>query len=157
MLFQHITMASTCKSFLKDVQKSFAKGTLKNVSYIKKLPINDKRLKGMIFKERAISFYIANKDKHRWLMTKHVAIWLMHATQEQIQRVHKTITSGNISIGKRGIIFNFQEIRGIPKATQSHYFHPHSCSNALDICYHDVLWERALLTIKNLRMFGIET
>ena len=58
-----------------------------------------------MFKERAISFYNANKEKYRWLITKHIALWFLNSTEDQVERVCKTLTSGNISIGKRGIIY----------------------------------------------------
>ena len=106
---------------------------------------NDKFEIGETFKKRALSFYITNKEKYRWLITKYIAIWFLHATEEQIKRVYKTLTSGNISIGKRGIILNFDEIYAIPNAEQSHYFHPHSCSNALDIHYHDVFMGKEII------------
>ena len=145
ILFQHITMVSNYESFLKDVKKSFATETLNNITYIKKMSIIDKLKIGEIFKKRALSFYIKNKEKYRWLITKHIAIWFLYATEEQIKRVHKTLTSGNISIGKRGIILNFEEIYEIPNAKQSHYFHPHSCSNTLDACYHDVFMGKDII------------
>ena len=69
----------------------------------------------------------------------------MYENKEQIKRVCKTLTSGNISIGKRGVMFNFQEIYEIPNAEQSHYFHPHSCTNNLDICYHDVFMGKNII------------
>ena len=106
---------------------------------------NDKFEIGDIFKKRAIRFYITNKEKYRWLITKHIAIWFLYATSEEIKRVYKTLTSGNISIGKRGIRFKFDEIKEIPNAQQSHYFHPHSCTTTLDIHYHDVFMGKNII------------
>ena len=62
----------------------------------------------------------------------------MNATEDQIQCVCKTLTSANISIGKRGIFFFFYEIYTIPAGEKRYYFHPHSYSNTLDTHYHRV-------------------
>ena len=88
---------------------------------------NDKFEIGEIFKKRAIRFYISNKEKHRWLITKYIAIWFLYANSEEIKRVYKTLTSGNISIGKRGIRFKFDLIGQIPNAQQSQYFQTFGC------------------------------
>ena len=148
ILFQHITMVSTYELFLKDVHESFATETLNNINYVKRMGLIDKFEIGEIFKKRAITFYITNKDKYRWLISKYIAIWFLYATSEDIKRVHKTLTSSNISIGKRGIRFNFEEINEIPNAQQSHYFHPHSCSTTLDIYYHDVFMGKKIINYK---------
>ena len=82
------------------------------------------------------------------MITKYIAIWFLHANSEEIKRVYKTLTSGNISIGKRGIRFKFDEIGQIPNAQQSQYFHTHSCTTTLDIYYHDVFMGKKIINYK---------
>ena len=107
VLFQHMNIVSTYESFFKDVREPFATNVLKNFTYINNLSITDKIQISDMLKERAISFYNTNKEKYRWLINKHVALWFMNANEDQTHRVHKILTSGNISIGKRGITFLF--------------------------------------------------
>ena len=90
VLFQHINISSTYDSFLRYVKEPFATEILKDITYIKNLLIIDKLKIGDMLKERAISFYNANKEKYRWLITKHIALWFLNATEDQIQRVCKT-------------------------------------------------------------------
>ena len=72
-------------------------------------------------------------------------MWFMNVTEEQIQRLYKTLTSGNISIGKRGISIVFGEIYTIPTGEKGQYFHPHSCSNTLDINCHGIFMGRDII------------
>ena len=101
-----------------------------------------------MLKERAISFYNTNKEKYRWLINKYVALWFMNATEDQIHRVCKTLTSGNISIGKRGITIFFYDIYKFPAGEESHYFHPHSCTFTLDIHYHGIFMGRDVINYR---------
>ena len=65
--------------------------------------------------------------------------------KKQIQSLYKTLTSGNISIGKRGISIVFGEIYTIPTGEKGQYFHPHSCSNTLDINCHGIFMGRDII------------
>ena len=124
---------------------SFAAEILNNITCIKIMSIIDKLKIGEIFKKIALSFYITSKEKYRWLITKYIALWFLYAPEEQIKRAYKSLTSGNNSIGKRDMLLHFDEIYAIPNAEQSHYFHPHSCSNTLDIYYHDVFMGKDII------------
>ena len=107
--------------------------------------MTDKFQIAAIFKQRVISFYTTNMDKCRWLISKYIGIWFMNATEKQKQRLHKTLTSGNISIGKRGTSILFREIYTMPTGENGQCFHPHSCSNSLDMNCHGIFMGRDVI------------
>ena len=65
-------------------------------------------------------------------------------------RVCETITSGNMSVGKQGVYFNFYHIPHHPKSLDDcKYFHPQSCSTTLDANCHATLVGKDIINYRN--------
>ena len=80
----HIIHKYSHNAFLKNVKEPFATNALNNITYIENLSITDKIQIGDMLKEKVNTFYNANKEKYRWLISKYVALWFINATAEQI-------------------------------------------------------------------------
>ena len=136
-MHQHIDNVDNHLAFIRDVKLSFREALIKDIHCLRNLKNKDKHEIGDVIAAKAHSFCISNVQKHKWLITKFITNWLLHSTSSEIMRVHKTITSDNVSTGKQGIYFNFFHILHCSKSSDGcHYFHPHSCSTTLDTnCY----------------------
>ena len=115
---------------------------LDNINHFKNLNISNKHETGEMLKLRVFAFCTTDKDKHLWLMTKHISLWSMNAQADEIKRLHETLTSGNVSTGQRGVNLKFCEIHGIPDVKRSQHFHPHSCTCKLDMFVHGMFMGR---------------
>ena len=98
-------------------------------------------------------FYASNRDKYTWLIKKFIASWLVYAKENQIKNFCKSVTSGYISISERGLIFNFNFLAEISSWRQNQFFHPHSCTNTLDVNVHGTFMGNDIIESKNFEVY----
>ena len=106
-----------------------------------------------MFAKRVFAFYASNRDKYAWLIKKFIGLWLVYAKEDQIKNFYKSVISSCISIGERGLIFNFNFLTKILLRIQSQYFHPHFCTNTLDTNVHGTFMGNDIIEYKNFEVY----
>lgn len=153
VIFQHINCADSYPKFLKDMRLELTEKFEKDINCIKNLDEKNKYMLGLMISQKVCTFCTSNNGKYCWLMRKFAALWLLYAKPEQIKKLCKSITSGCISIGRRGININFNFMNKIPDWREDQFFHPHSCSNTLDVNVHCIFMGKDIVEYKNFEIY----